>query len=120
MRMRLFVGNISHSATEENLKELFEESILGLEADSVVIIRDRATGHSRGFGFIQVATVGETQEEVIEAMNGTRHMGRTLTVNAALPEKPREEYVEIHEAREKRQATGATSNLHNFNNRRLR
>lgn len=79
--MRIYVGNLSYRTTEENLESAF--ATYGRVKD-VSIMRDRETGKSRGFGFVEME---ETQEaaDAVEGLNGTPLDGRTLTVNEARP-----------------------------------
>lgn len=77
--MKIYVGNLPFSATEQELNDLF--SPFGTVA-SVAIINDRDTGRSRGFGFVEMASAGEA-EAAIQALNGFNHDGRDLTVNMA-------------------------------------
>ncbi len=79
---KLFVGNLPHAAIEDDLKGWVEEH--GFAVDLAEIIRDRLTGHSRGFGFV---TLQESwrEGEAISALNGKRMEGRILTVNKAVP-----------------------------------
>ena len=82
--MRIYVGNLPWSVGDDELKDMF--SSYGDVADSVVI-RDRETGRSRGFGFVDLSDdAGATK--AIEAMHGTEIEGRDLVVNQA---KEREE-----------------------------
>ena len=83
MGTRLYVGNLPYTINDAELAELF--SAHGTVASAQVII-DRATGRSKGFGFVEMSADGEAQA-AIEALNGTQNGGRTLTVNEA---KPRE------------------------------
>jgi cold-inducible RNA-binding protein len=82
---KLYIGNISFKATEDQVRGLFSE--LGVQPDSVTLLRDRATGQPRGFGFAEVRDDGEA-EKVIAALNGKDFLGRALVVNEARP--PRE------------------------------
>ena len=86
MGKKLFVGSISFKATEDDLKELF--SNIG-EVESVKIIIDAYTGQSKGFGFIEMASEEDAKKAIAE-VNGTTFMERTIIVNEALPQKPRE------------------------------
>jgi RNA recognition motif-containing protein len=81
---RLYVGNLSYSVTEDQLRGLFEQ--VGA-TEKVTVITDRESGRSKGFGFVEMAT-DELAEEAIKRLNGTSFVNRTLTVNEA---KPREE-----------------------------
>lgn len=82
---KIFVGNLPFAATEEYLRELFEES--GYAVEEVRIMTDRESGRSRGFAFVTLAE-GVDPRKVIEATNGQSFMGRHLTVNEATPKKP--------------------------------
>lgn len=82
--MRLYVGNLNFSTTEESLEALF--SNYG-QVEEVAIITDRETGRSRGFGFVTMDEAGG--KEAIEALNNTELEGRTLTVNEAKPRESR-------------------------------
>ena len=84
MGKRLYVGNLSYSVTEDQLRNLFEQ--VGA-TEKVTVITDRESGRSKGFGFVEMAT-DELAEEAIKRLNGTSFVNRTLTVNEA---KPREE-----------------------------
>ncbi len=86
MEKKLYVGNISYQATEEDLRELFSKSG---DVESVKIITDMNTGTPRGFGFVEMAT-SEDAQKAIENLNGTSFMDRTLTVNEARPRQPRD------------------------------
>ena len=84
MGKKLYVGNLSYSVNNSELEELF--SSFGT-VESAEVISDRATGRSKGFGFVEMSTEQEAQE-AINALNGKDSNGRPLTVNEA---KPREE-----------------------------
>lgn len=77
--MKIYVGNLSWDTVENTLEERFAE--FG-EVVSVTIIRDRETGRSRGFGFIEMGTEAAGQN-AIEEMNGAMLDGRSLKVNLA-------------------------------------
>ena len=81
---RLFVGSLSWDTTEASLQEAFERC--GPVSD-VVIVEDRDTGQSRGFGFVTMAN-GKDAAKAIEALNDTEIDGRRIVVNAAT-ERPR-------------------------------
>jgi len=76
---KLYVGNLSFQVTTEQLRELFVQH--GEVVDAIVL-SDRDTGRSRGFGFVTMATNAEAQA-AIQALNGTDFQGRALTVNEA-------------------------------------
>jgi len=84
MNNKLFVGNLSFNTTENNLQDAFAAHGTVLESN---LMMDRATGRSRGFGFVTMSTEEEAQNAV-SAMNGQAFDGRPLTVNIA---RPREE-----------------------------
>ena len=77
--MRIYVGNLSFSSTEEGVRELFSE--YG-EVVDVSLITDRETGRPRGFGFVEMRNQDEAQK-AIESLNGVEFEGRTLTINEA-------------------------------------
>jgi len=81
----LYVGNLPHSTTEDQLRELFQ--VHGA-VDRVSIVTDRDTRRSRGFGFVEMTNAGEA-EKAIAALNGTELGGRQLTVNEAKPKADR-------------------------------
>ena len=80
----IYVGNLDWQTTEEELKQTFEA--YGA-VSSVAIIKDRQTGQSRGFAFVEMESASEAQA-AISALNERELNGRALTVNTA---KPREE-----------------------------
>lgn len=81
---KLYVGNLSFKATEEQVQELFSE--IGVQPDSLTLLRDRFTGQPRGFGFAEIRDDGEA-EKVIAALNGKEFLGRALVVNEARPQR---------------------------------
>jgi RNA recognition motif-containing protein len=83
--MNIYVGNLSYNTTEESLRSAFEE--FG-QVSSVALIKDKMTGRSRGFGFIEMPSQSEAMA-AIEGMNGAELDGRTLTVNEARPREDR-------------------------------
>lgn len=83
--MRIYVGNISFETTEQNLSETFEAHG---QVDEVSVVRDRDTGRSRGFAFVEMPTSDEAQA-AIAALNGQEIGGRTVTVNEARPRQDR-------------------------------
>ena len=83
--MNIFVGNISYGTTEDTLRSLFEQ--YG-EVSSVKVIKDRGTGRSRGFGFVEMPNDDEARA-AIEAINGQEVEGRALNVNEARPRSDR-------------------------------
>lgn len=79
--MNIYVGNLPYSMTEEELREAFAQ--FG-EVASVNIIMDRFTGHSKGFGFVEMPTDSEA-DEAIRALDGSAMQGRNIKVNQAKP-----------------------------------
>ena len=85
MSTKVFVGGISWDATDQDLNELFSEAG---EVSEAVILQDRETGRSRGFGFVTFSSDSDAQS-AIEKYNGHEFMGRPLTVNEARPREDR-------------------------------
>lgn len=85
MSIKLYVGNLPHQMTEEELQALFGEAG---EVVSAKIITDRYTGQPRGFGFVEMGTKIEGQK-AISMINGRNVQGRTLKVNEAKPVQKR-------------------------------
>jgi len=85
MGSKLYVGNLSYSVTSADLELLFGQFGSVKSAD---VIMDRATGRSKGFGFVEMGGDDEAQA-AITAMSGQEHDGRTLTVNEARPREDR-------------------------------
>jgi nucleolin len=85
---KLFVGNIPHASSDVELRQWVESR--GFRVEAVEIIYDRATGKSRGFGFVTLADNAENQTAT-SVLNGLRMNGRPLTVNQATPFRARSE-----------------------------
>lgn len=79
MSTKLYVGNLGFSTTESQVRDAFAE--FG-QVSSVSVITDRATGQSRGFGFVEYETADSAQR-AIDSMNGAMLDGRALNVNIA-------------------------------------
>ena len=79
--MNIYVGNISWGLEDQDLEEVFAEHGT---VTSAKIIKDGATGRSRGFGFVEMSDGGEA---AIEALNGTEVDGRELVVNESRPKE---------------------------------
>jgi RNA recognition motif-containing protein len=79
--MNIYVGNLSREVTEEDLKAAFEA--FG-QLTSVNIIKDKFSGETRGFGFVEMASKDEAQA-AIDGLNGTDLKGKSLNVNEARP-----------------------------------
>ena len=86
MAKKLYVGNLPYSATTDELEALFGAA--GSVVDAV-IIQDRDTGRSKGFGFVEMADDAGA-EAAIAQLNGREMGGRALTVAEARPRAPRE------------------------------
>ncbi len=76
---KLYVGNLSYRTTEAELEEHFSQAG---EIESAVILMDRETGRSRGFGFVEFKTEAEAQD-AMQRFNGQELGGRTLRVDLA-------------------------------------
>ncbi len=85
MPAKLFVGNLSFQATEEDLRELFQQAG---NVETVRIITDQFTGRPRGFGFVEMATKEEATKAV-EMLNGRLFRDRNLVVDEARPQPQR-------------------------------
>ena len=85
--MNIYVANLPYSTTDDSLREAFEAHG---EVASATVIKDRETGRSRGFGFVEMANQ-EDGEKAIEALDGQPLNNRNLKVNEARPreERPR-------------------------------
>jgi len=85
MGKKVYVGNLSYSVGDAELKQLFE----GFGAvQSAQVIMDRDSGRSKGFGFVEMANDAEA-EAAIAALNGKENNGRALVVNEARPRENR-------------------------------
>ena len=83
---KLYVGNLPFSATEDSLHDFFSQA--GVNPSAVNLIRDRFTGQSRGFAFVEISN-DEEADRAINSMNGQNFGGRNLVVNEARPQEPR-------------------------------
>jgi RNA recognition motif-containing protein len=81
--MNIFVGNMSYDTTEDELRQAFQAHG---EVTSAAIIMDRATGRSKGFGFVEMGSPAEAQAS-IRGMNGQSLEGRAIVVNEARPKE---------------------------------
>jgi RNA recognition motif-containing protein len=79
--MNIFVGNLSHQTVEADLRTAFEAHG---QVSSAKVITDRATGESKGFGFVEMPQQSEA-EAAIANLNGKELQGRALTVNVSRP-----------------------------------
>jgi len=85
METKIYVGNLSFATTEEELRELFGQA--GTVA-STALIKDRDTGQSKGFAFIEMSNQAEA-EKAIQMFNGKSLADRELKVNLARPREER-------------------------------
>ena len=85
MAKKLYVGGLPYATTDTELKEAFMQAG---SVESAVIIMDKMSGRSKGFGFVEMSSDEEAQK-AIEMMNGKDFGGRTLTVNEARPMEDR-------------------------------
>ncbi len=85
MPAKLFVGNLSFQATEEDLRELFQQAGT---VESVRIVTDQFTGRPRGFGFVEMSSKEEASKAV-EMLNGRLFRDRNLVVDEARPQPQR-------------------------------
>ena len=83
--MNIYVGNLSYEVTDEDLREAF--AAFG-QVSSARVIRDRDSGRSRGFGFVEMPTQAEAQA-AIQGLNGKDLKGRDLNINEARPRPER-------------------------------
>jgi cold-inducible RNA-binding protein len=87
MGKKLYVGNLSYDTTEDGLKDAFAQSGT---IESAIVISDKMSGRSKGFGFVEFATEDEAKK-AIETWNGKELDGRAIVVNEARPMKERSE-----------------------------
>ena len=85
MGQKLYVGNLSYSVSSSDLEQMFTQHGAVTSAE---VIQDRATGESKGFGFVEMGSAEEAQA-AINALDGQEHGGRALKVNEAKPRAPR-------------------------------
>ena len=79
--MNIYIGNLSYEVTEEDLQQAFE--VFG-QVESVNIIKNKFSGRSKGFGFVEMPDKANAQSAINE-LNGKELKGRTLNVNEARP-----------------------------------
>jgi len=84
--MKIYVGNLPYETTEEQLQEAF--AAFG-DISSVSIVKDRDTGESKGFGFVEMPN-GDEANAAIEALNEDDSLGKPLKVQESKPKPPRE------------------------------
>jgi RNA recognition motif-containing protein len=83
--MKIYAGNLSQQATEEKVREAFES--FG-EVSSATIVKDKYTGQSRGFGFVEMPDQAQAQA-AIKSLNGKEFFGQSLNVSEARPRADR-------------------------------
>ncbi len=84
---KVYVGNLEYSVTEDDLKSFFEEK--DIQTSEITVIKDKYTGRSKGFGFVEVGSEEEIQKAV-ETLNDQDLKGRKVKVSKA--KKPRERF----------------------------
>ena len=85
MAMKLYVGGLAYSVTDQELETVFSE--IG-KVVSAVVIKDRDSGQSKGFGFVEMEDLKDGQE-AIKTLNGKEISGRSIMVNQARPQEDR-------------------------------
>ncbi len=85
MAMKLYVGGLAYSITDKELEDIFKEHG---EVVSAVVIKDRDSGQSKGFGFVEMSD-DKAAQDAIQKLNGTEISGRSVTVNQARPQEDR-------------------------------
>ncbi len=83
MNSKLYVGNLTYEVKAEQLEELFSQAG---KVVSAVVISDKYSGRSKGFGFVEMSS-DEEAKKAVEMLNGKDFEGRGLTVNEARPQK---------------------------------
>ena len=83
--MNIYVGNLSYNATEETVRQAFES--FG-QVNSARIIKDKDTGQSKGFGFVEMLEQSQAQA-AIKSLNGKELLGKQMSVNEARPRTDR-------------------------------
>lgn len=82
--MNIYVGNLAWAVSDDELRRAFEA--YG-QVSSATVIKDKATGKSRGYGFVEMSDSSQAQA-AIDALNGKDLKGRAITVNEARPARP--------------------------------
>jgi len=85
MNRKLYVGNLATGIDDGKLRAIFASHG---EVDSAEVIKDRITGQSKGFGFVEMSSGGEAQT-AISALDGAEHDGRPIKVSVAKPREDR-------------------------------
>ncbi len=85
MAVKLFVGGLAWGTTDDSLKQFFASAG---QVVSAVVITDKFTGKSKGFGFVEMSSDAEAKDAIAK-LNGQELDGRPITVNEARPQAPR-------------------------------
>lgn len=85
MAMKLYVGGLAYSVTDKELEELFAAHG---NVVSAVVIKDRDSGQSKGFGFVEMDDI-KAGQNAIKELNGKEVSGRSIVVNQARPQENR-------------------------------
>ncbi len=85
MEKKLYVGGLAYSTNEDSLRELFSQAGT---VETAIIIMDRESGRSKGFGFVEMS-LGEEAKKAIEMFDGKELDGREISVNEARPQEKR-------------------------------
>jgi RNA recognition motif-containing protein len=85
MAKKLYVGGLSYNTTEQTLKDTFAQAGT---VETAIIITDKISGRSKGFGFVEMSSDEEAQK-AIETLNGKELDGRNIIVNEARPQESR-------------------------------
>ena len=88
MNFKVYVGNLSYDVTSDQLKELFSQA--GTVVDSIVI-SDRQSGRSKGFGFVELSSK-EEMDKAVEMFNEKEFEGRSMRVSPARPQEDRKTF----------------------------
>ena len=88
MSAKLYVGNLDYNVADQQLTDLFAGAG---QVVSARVITDRHSGRSKGFGFVEMSS-DEEAKKAIEMFNEKDFQGRTMVVNEARPERPRDSY----------------------------
>jgi len=83
--MNIYVGNLSYDVTEDEVRDIFSSHG---EISSISIIKDKYSGQSKGFGFVEMPNQAEA-EEAIKTLNESELKGRNIKVNQAKPKEER-------------------------------
>lgn len=86
MEKKLFVGNLNYNASEDDLRNFFKSAG---NIQNIEIVKDKYSGQSKGFGFVEMSTPEEAQKAI--ELSGQELLGRALNVSMARPPRPRGE-----------------------------